>query len=497
MEEWIIAMFVIGILLIVRDMAKIFITGKDRKGQELLMAEGNPQKERVERYAEAFRKLSDTYFGMPYRKEYLSRDQVDRVLAEANSQICSQCYQKNLCWGEMLSDTYQEAVALVRTMEEGDEEQMRKSRSSWMSGCVRAGQFFDMTWEGFQREKQNLIWDNRMIEGRLAVAQQMQEIAGIMEMVAEDLYDITRAEPDLLEEIRRKLKKKHVLVKQAWLLDKTEEGRKQVFLTLRARSGQCVSMMEVAQTLSEICGCTMTSSKEGRCVVNGEYHTVQFLEDFSYHVLHGVAKITREEELVSGDNYSCREEENGQFVMCLSDGMGSGAEASRESEIVVELLEQFLDSGFTETTAARMVNSALVLKRQDGSFSTMDVCAVDLYSGICRFLKAGAATTFIKRDHWVEAISSTNLALGLVEQLEFETASRKLYHGDYLIMVTDGVLDALPAEKAEETMKEVILDVDEESPKEMSRGILERVLGYSDYKARDDMTVLVAGMWKK
>ncbi len=46
--------------------------------------------------------------------------------------------------------------------------------------------------------------------------------------------------------------------------------------------------------------------------------------------------------------------------------------------------------------------------------------------------------------------------------------------------------------KEEETMKEIIMDVHEETPKEIGRGILERVLGYSDYHARDDMTVLVA-----
>lgn len=183
--------------------------------------------------------------------------------------------------------------------------------------------------------------------------------------------------------------------------------------------------------------------------------------------------------------------------MCLSDGMGSGMEACRESEIVVELLEQFLDSGFSQETAAKMVNSALVLKRQDGMFSTVDICAVDLYTGICSFLKAGASSTFIKRDHWVESITSESLAAGLVQQIDFDTASRKLYHGDYLIMMTDGVLDALPLEREEETMKEIIMDIKEDSPKEISRGILERVLGYSDYRARDDMTVLVAGMWKK
>jgi stage II sporulation protein E len=81
--------------------------------------------------------------------------------------------------------------------------------------------------------------------------------------------------------------------------------------------------------------------------------------------------------------------------------------------------------------------------------------------------------------------------------MDFESVSRKLYHGDYLIMMTDGVLDALPLDREEDTMKEIILDVGEDTPKEMSRGILERVLGYCDFRARDDMTILVAGIWKK
>lgn len=286
------------------------------------------------------------------------------------------------------------------------------------------------------------------------------------------------------------------MLKNAWVMDKVE-GRRQMFLTMKARSGQCVSVTEVSQLLSGLCECAMTSAADSRGIVNGEYHTVHFVEDVSYQVMYGVAKLTREEEKISGDNYICRQEEGGKFVMCLSDGMGSGMDACRESEIVVELLEQFLESGFTQETAARMVNSALVLKGREGMFSTVDICALDLYTGICSFLKAGAASTFIKRDHWVEAISSESLAAGLVQQIDFDTASRKLYHGDYLIMMTDGVLDALPMEREEETMKEIIMDVQEENPREVSRGILERVLGYSDYRARDDMTVLVASVLRK
>ena len=187
----------------------------------------------------------------------------------------------------------------------------------------------------------------------------------------------------------------------------------------------------------------------------------------------------------------------GQFFICLSDGMGSGLEASRESEGVVDTLEQLVGAGFSGETAARMVNSVLNLKNRNGRFSTVDISIIDLYSGMCHFLKAGAATTFIKRSHWVEAISSTSLALGLVQQVDFEASTKKLYEGDFLIMVTDGVLDALPGEEPEEIMKEIIMGINASAAQELGKGILERVLTYCEYRATDDMTVLAAGLWRK
>ena len=497
MQEWMIAMLVISVLLVLRDMAKTILAGRNGKVREQLpVDESHPQKEKVERYAASFQKLADTFYGMPYRKDYLSGKQVETIVHDVCDKVCSHCYQREICWGEQAQNMYHGAEAMIRAMEEGSEEPVQKVKSDWMSVCSRFSQFYETINDGFTRERQKLMWDNRMIESRLAVAQQLTEISKILEMVSQDLYDISQAEPKFTEELRKNLKKRHIVLKQVWVMDKVE-GRRQVFLNMRARSGQCISMTEVAQILSKECGTAMVPISGSRCIVNGEYHTVHFVEDVSYQMLYGVAKLTREREKVSGDNYICRQEDGGRFVMCLSDGMGSGMEACKESEVVVELLEQFMESGFSQETAAKMVNSALVLKGQDGMFSTLDICAVDLYTGICNFLKAGASATFIKRDHWVEAISSESLAAGLVQQLDFETASRKLYHGDYLIMMTDGVLDALPVEREEETMKEIIMDVHEETPKEMSRGILERVLGYSDYCAKDDMTVLVAGMWKK
>ena len=52
MQEWIIAMLVISVLLILRDMAKTILTGRMSKKEEAFsLCEEHPQKEKVERYA--------------------------------------------------------------------------------------------------------------------------------------------------------------------------------------------------------------------------------------------------------------------------------------------------------------------------------------------------------------------------------------------------------------------------------------------------------------
>ena len=108
-------------------------------------------------------------------------------------------------------------------MEEGNEEKLDELRTQWSELCGKSYQYLDGIRRNFRNEKQNLVWTNRMIESRLAVAQQLTEIAGIMEMVASDLYDISPAEPGFQEELRKMLRKRHVILKQAWVMD---QGRR-------------------------------------------------------------------------------------------------------------------------------------------------------------------------------------------------------------------------------------------------------------------------------
>ena len=185
-----------------------------------------------------------------------------------------------------------------------------------------------------------------------------------------------------------------------------------------------MAVKEVAAALSHLMKKAMMPARDSRAFVGSERVTILFVERTNFQVLYGIEKAVRGKEEISGDNFSlyhCRE---GQFVAALSDGMGSGITAYKESEMVIDLLEQFLEAGFTKETAVRMINSALIVRSDDQVFSTIDMSALDLYTGICEFLKVGASTTFIRRENWVETISSTSLPAGVFQKLDLERTSK-------------------------------------------------------------------------
>lgn len=344
-------------------------------------------------------------------------------------------------------------------------------------------------------QKVHAVWNARMDEQRVAVATQLTEISEIMEGAIRRAYE-TKEDTALERQLKVQLHKKGILLKKAYVYD-NEEKRKEVYLTIRTKKKRSISNKEAAEVLSEVLGTAMMPSREARAFVRNEYTNTCFVERTNFEVVYGVERCVGDYQQISGDSFSFFHKEEGQFLASLSDGMGTGLNAYQESEKVVDLLEQFLEAGFSKETAVKMINSALVLRSDGKTFSTIDISSIDLYSGVCEFLKIGAATSFIRRGNWVETITSTSLPAGIFQQTDLEKTCRKLYDGDMVIMVTDGVLDVLPLEHQENLMKDIILEHPTNNPKELADYILSRVRQYKSGRFCDDMTILVVGIWKR
>jgi stage II sporulation protein E len=178
--------------------------------------------------------------------------------------------------------------------------------------------------------------------------------------------------------------------------------------------------------------------------------------------------------------------------------MGAGQKAFNQSNAAINLLEQFIETGFDKDTAIKLINSILVLKSDEDSFATIDLTAVDLYDGKVEFVKIGAVPTFIKKEEKVEVVKAVSLPAGILSNIETELICKKVDNGDFIIMMSDGVVDSfLKEEEGEQALVNYIDNIKSINPQEIADIVLNKALSNCGKRPLDDMTVMVAKIWNR
>lgn len=344
-------------------------------------------------------------------------------------------------------------------------------------------------------DRQEYLWKRRLLENRDLMADHLNEVAQIMTQVAEETWKTIHINERKMKQAAHALREEGILLKDMLLLEK-EDGHQEMRIIMRSSKGTGPGVEEVGNLLSVLMNLRLMAAKSSPIFVGREWDIYEYLEEPRFHVLTGVAKAVKETEAISGDNYSFMEIKDGILTAVLSDGMGSGDKACRDSELVVDLMEKFLEAGFCRETAVQMINGSLIAGGEAQNMSTLDLCQIDLYTGSCDFVKIGSAPSFIKREHLVDQISARNLPLGVFYEMDTEAVSRTLVDGDYVIMMSDGILDALAQGIGEDILPEIIGKAEFTNPGEIANYILNFCIHQSRGKIRDDMTVMVTGIWE-
>lgn len=469
---------------------------KRNRFEEEVYLTGTVGKHKLLTTAEAFRNLADSFAHLPKRKENLSEPDLNQIFEELGEKFCKSCSNCNKCWGKNYYQTYKEAYELLEEIDRKGEQLEEITMPSFLLRCQDAKAYLEEAVKLYRQERLNLIWNNRLLEARETIGQQFLGMSEIILHMKDSLCVYPSTDPVLRQKIKLALQAKRLVVQSVVIKNRLDQ-KWELWVTAKTKNDRCIPVKEIAAVISGVLNKDIVPDKQSKTILNGESATIVFLEDTNFNVLYGVSRRIKEQECISGDHFSYMERGGTEAILCLSDGMGSGMLASKESELVIELLEQLIEAGFTKEIAIRMLNSMLVIKSDEPLFTTIDLCSIDLYTGLSMFLKCGAASTFIKHSNGVEVIPSTTLPIGLVNQMETEPTTRKLYNGDMVIMVTDGVLDTFPVQESEQYLINVIQNIDCDNPREMAVEILDYIEAYTNYVIKDDMTVLAAGIWEK
>ena len=187
----------------------------------------------------------------------------------------------------------------------------------------------------------------------------------------------------------------------------------------------------------------------------------------------------------TGDSIAIREY-GSCTLLALSDGMGSGKRAHKESAAAVVLLADLLSVGYELSDALECVNMLMLQRSNNDMYATVDAVRINKSTLTAEFVKQGAPNSYIVRGDKVLSISSEALPIGILAQARAALCPMKLYRGDIIFMMTDGVSEAFS-----DRIVDILADASSrlENTESIADELLYTARRLSD---RDDMTVIAA-----
>lgn len=344
-------------------------------------------------------------------------------------------------------------------------------------------------------DRQTVLSEKRLWESRQVLRSHLNEMAKIMTDVACEVFGYRPMEERRKRRIVHALREEGIRAENLGYVVR-ENGQESIAVTMSTERKSGASAEDVADMISVLLNRRLQLAATCPLILDKTPRSYVLEEEARFLALTGFARAVKEGETVSGDNYAVLQTEGGRTTVILCDGTGSGERAGRDSEEVLDLMEKFLEAGYSVGAALKMVNLALFALEEDCNHPTLDVCDVNLQEGSFELSKVGGAASFLKHGAEVEQLAETSLPLGIFQHLETKPMRREFSDGDYLIMVSDGVLDAFGNQLYEEAICDVIAGIQEQNPNEIAEKILRMAVIAGGGRIPDDMTVGVIGIWE-
>ncbi|WP_132996062.1 stage II sporulation protein E [Sporanaerobacter acetigenes] len=444
--------------------------------------------------SEVFKDLGGIFKKVSYNEEVYT-DNITKFINCVANDVCKNCSMNVFCWKDDFYTTYYSIFDLIASMEMTggiDEENLPEL---FKNTCINTEEILDKTHRLFDLYKVNYTWEKKMAENRKLVAEQLSGISNIMEGLMKDIDKSPVFKEDVEMQIYSSLKSQRVNIKNVMVAEYSEEDF-EIYLEV----GKCFkgenSLENVRNIVSEVVGIPLKGDFTVDTMKAREVNRYKLIKANRYGAITRIAKNSESFNVVSGDSYTFGEEGNNYFA-ALSDGMGIGRRANFESTIAISLLEKFLEAGFDKEIALKTINSILMLKSEEEIFTTLDISTIDLYSGKLQTIKTGAAPTFIKKKDRVLVIDSNSLPVGMLKDVDLEIYEEYLDDGDFIIMMSDGVLESNEdANNKEKWIIDIIANIDSFNPQTVANMLMKEAKKACHDEIKDDMTVLVTKVWK-
>lgn len=353
----------------------------------------------------------------------------------------------------------------------------------------------------YKISKSNFIWEEKVKSNKKNVQAQLDGVSKAISSIAVKMEKEINQEKDFDEEknkVIKALEVKDILVDGIDINKKDNRYFIDVYLQEDSKISENADFDKIQKVLEKSLNEKLMrnevkikkQNKQGKRIIS-------FLSADKYVIQIGQATKIKNDSPVSGDSLLQIRLNDGKYLVALSDGMGTGPDARKSSQIAIKMLERLLTSGFDKDTSIDLINTT-IMNANEEIFATLDIAIVDLYNGKIEFIKNGACPTYVKNKKKVQIVKSLSLPAGILNNINLTTYDKDIENQDILVMCSDGILDANVEYKNKELwVKYMLEDIETTNCQKIADLLLNEAVDNSYGIAKDDMSIIVCKLIKK
>ena len=384
--------------------------------------------------ANALSDVSDTVESVAAQLSKINAPDFSDVFDGVEEKGCKGCSLRVHCWESKRNDTVSAVIDMTRAVKLGENHPEQFSPDEFKGRCLRLGAVGSAVYKCFTEYASRIAAESRIDEVRGVISDQFSGISNLLNDIVKEIETGEVFDNSAANNIVSSLKSIDITVDGCCCkIDKY--GRMSVEIRIKNTKDMIINRMQIMRQAS----LAVDRDFEPPCVSSfGEETLINIVEKCTLKADIGVNQITSSGHTMCGDAYRYFPDGKGRFIMVLSDGMGTGGRAAVDSAMAAGLMGKLIKAGFGYDCSLGILNSSMIFKSTDESTASVDIAAIDLYTGRCDLLKAGAAPTLVRRSGRTGKAQSTSLPAGILRDISFDKATIRLRPGDILLLLSDG-----------------------------------------------------------
>lgn len=437
---------------------------------------------RLEEAASALTGVSSVVEQVSDKLDKINSPEIDAIYRRAATKICSGCSCIDKCWKDNMESTGNKIKNLTGILKDSGSVNGINISNALGRKCIHESELAGEINSQYGYHIASQSARRRISQVRSVINDQLEGVGLMLTELSEEIGAIGYNDKYSVELLSSSLKSCGYIVDSVQCTS-NRNCRLKVTMSLRTTDHVDLEKYEIGEYVGETLGCEFCEPK-----LSGDERefTVQLIQKQNYMLSFGSAQHCCDGESLCGDAYDAFIDGEGNAYMLISDGMGSGGRAAVDGAMACGLLSKLLKGGFSYQGAMKIVNSALLVKSDDESLSTIDSLRLNLYNGRAMFCKAGAAQSYHVRDGVVNRIDIESLPLGILRETDTAQYSFTAEEGDIIVMLSDGV-------PTDDSMwfENLLKKYNGESARDFAKFLLSRAVSRRPEGEDDDITVIV------